>query len=448
MSKILVIGAGRSSSALINYLLDQSNKNNWQLTVADMDLKMAKARIGSNPVGKAVQLDIMDINSRRAVIKECDLVISLLPAFLHTKVARDCLDYNKHLVTASYVSSEMHELAERAREKGLMFMGEMGLDPGIDHMSAMEKIDEIKSDGGNIHSFKSYTGGLIAPESDDNPWHYKFTWNPRNVVLAGQGTAQFLKGGRFKYIPYNRLFTRYDVVDIQDMGPYEMYPNRDSLLYRYAYNIEDIPTIIRGTLRHPGFCDAWNVLIRLGLTDDTYPIVNSEYLTYKEFVQAYLLDDSNRPLVEKVADFIGVHKHSDVMKKIEWTGLFSDEKIGLAKATPAQILEHLLKEKWKLQADDKDMIIMQHEFEYTQEGIDKKLTSTMVLKGENADDTAMSKLVGLPLAIFVTLFLKGTPFSTDSSIPVKREIYAPVLRELEDHGVFFKEKIEDMEVEE
>lgn len=444
MSTILVIGAGRSSSALINYLLDQCSRNNWQLIVADMDLEMAKARIGNNAVGKAVQVDIMDINSRRELIKESDLVISLLPAFLHTKVARDCLEYSKHLVTASYVSSEMHELAEKARNKGLMFMGEMGLDPGIDHMSAMEKLDEIKADGGNIHSFKSYTGGLIAPESDDNPWHYKFTWNPRNVILAGQGTAQFLKNGRFKYIPYNRLFTRYDLVDIQGMGSYEMYPNRDSLLYRFAYNIEDIPTIIRGTLRHKGFCDAWNVFIRLGLTDDTYPIVNSEYLTYKEFVQAYLLDDSNRPLVEKVADFIGVHKHSEVMKKIEWTGLFSDEKIGISNATPAKILEHLLRGKWNLKPEDKDMIIMQHEFEYTLGDKAKKLTSTMILKGENAEDTAMSKLVGLPLAIFVTLFLKGTPFSTDSSIPVKREIYAPVLKELEEHGVIFKEKIEDM----
>ncbi len=446
MNKILVIGAGRSSSALINYLLDQSARNNWQLIVADMDLEMAKARIGNKPVGRAVQMDIMDISTRREIIKECDLVISLLPAFLHTKVARDCLEYSKHLVTASYVSSEMHELAEKARKKGLMFMGEMGLDPGIDHMSAMEKLDEIKSDGGNIHSFKSYTGGLIAPESDDNPWHYKFTWNPRNVVLAGQGTAQFLKNGRFKYIPYNRLFTRYDLVDIQDMGPYEMYPNRDSLLYRYAYNIEDIPTIIRGTLRHRGFCDAWNVFIRLGLTDDTYPIVNSEFLTYREFVQAYLLDDSNRSLVEKVADFIGVHKHSEVMKKVEWTGLFSDEKIGISNATPAQILEHLLKSKWQLQPEDKDMIIMQHEFEYSLGSEAKKLTSTMILKGENSQDTAMSKLVGLPLAIFVTLFLKGTPFSTDSSIPVNREIYAPVLKELEEHGVVFKEKVEGMDV--
>lgn len=439
-----MIGAGRSSSALINYLLNQCALNNWRLTVADMDLDMANARIGDNPLGKAVQLDIMNINARREVISESDLVVSMLPAHLHTKVARDCLEYGKHLVTASYVSSEMHDLAEKAREKGLMFMGEMGLDPGIDHMSAMEKLDEIKAAGADIHSFKSYTGGLIAPESDDNPWHYKFTWNPRNVILAGQGTAQFLKNGRFKYTPYTRLFIRYDVVDIQDMGLFEMYPNRDSLLYRYAYKIEDIPTIIRGTLRHRGFCDAWNVFIRLGLTDDTYPIVNSEYLTYAELVQAYLLDDSNRPLVEKVADLVGVHKHSDIMKKIEWTGLFSDTKIGLANATPAQILEHLLKGKWQLQTDDKDMIIMQHEFEYTLEGKGKKLTSTMVLKGENAQDTAMSKLVGLPLAIFVTLFLKGTPFSTDSSIPVNREIYAPVLRELEEHGVIFKEKIEDL----
>jgi saccharopine dehydrogenase-like NADP-dependent oxidoreductase len=228
------------------------------------------------------------------------------------------------------------------------------------------------------------------------------------------------------------------------MGPFEMYPNRDSLLYRYAYGIEDIPTIIRGTLRHVGFCPAWDAFIKLGLTDDSYPIVNSEHLTYKELVQAYILDDSSRPIKEKVANLLGIEVESPVMSKLEWTGLFGDEKIGLPNATPAQILEQLLKSKWELKPDDKDMIIMQHEFVYNLEGKKKKLTSTMVLKGEDSINTAMSKLVGLPLAIFVTLFMKGTPFSKDSSIPVKKEIYNPVLYELEEHGVVFKEKLEEV----
>ncbi len=443
--KILVIGAGRSSSALINYLLNECAQNDWTLFLADRDLDLVRERLKNHPSGRSIELDIMDIDQRREAIQKADLVVSMLPAFLHVKVARDCLEYGKHLVTASYVSSEMHELAEKARAKGLLFMGEMGLDPGIDHMSAMEKIDEIKESGGDIESFRSYTGGLIAPESDDNPWHYKFTWNPRNVVLAGQGTAQYLKDGKFKYIPYHRLFSRYETVKIQGMGPYEMYPNRDSLLYRTSYGIEDIPTIIRGTLRHPGFCDAWNVFIRLGLTDDSYPIINSEQLTYRELVEAYLTDDSDKPVELKVAELLDLDPDSEIMSRIQWTGLFSDQKVGIENATPAEILEQLLKSKWNLKAEDRDMIIMQHEFKYRLNEKREKLISTMILKGENATDTAMSKLVGLPLAIFVTLFLKGTPFKNDSSIPVDREIYSPVLRELEEHGVVFREKVIPLE---
>ncbi|TVR82707.1 MAG: saccharopine dehydrogenase [Saprospirales bacterium] len=445
MNKVLILGAGRSSSALINYLLREGEVHNWTIAVADRDISAASSAVGESVTGMALELDINDPVERRKTIGSADIVVSLLPAFFHNIVASDCLELNKHLITASYVSSEMHDLAEKARSKGLVFMGEMGLDPGIDHMSAMEKIDEIKESGGTIHSFRSYTGGLVAPESDDNPWHYKFTWNPRNVVLAGMGTAQYLKEGRYKYIPYHRLFSRKKEVEIQGLGKYEMYPNRDSLLYRYAYKIEDIPTIVRGTLRHLGFCEAWDVFVKLGLTDDSYPIVNSEHLTYKELVESYLREeDQENSLFDRIASFTGLHPDSDALKKIEWTGLFSNEKIDLPNATPAQILEKLLLEKWKLQPHDKDMIIMQHEFVYTLNGKKEELVSTMTLKGENANNTAMSKLVGLPVAIFVSLMLKGVDFRTDETRPVIREVYQPVLRELEKHGVVFQEKIREL----
>lgn len=445
MNKVLILGAGRSSSALINYLLREGEAHNWIIAVADRDISAARMAIGESAVGKALELDINDPIKRREVIGSVDIVVSLLPAFLHNIAASDCLELNKHLITASYVSSEMHDLAEKARSKGLLFMGEMGLDPGIDHMSAMEKIDEIKEAGGKIHSFRSYTGGLIAPESDDNPWHYKFTWNPRNVILAGQGTAQYLKDGRYKYIPYHRLFSRKKEVEIQGLGTYEMYPNRDSLLYRYAYKIEDIPTIVRGTLRHTGFCEAWDVFVKLGLTDDSYPIVNSEFLTYRELVESYLREENQQKnLLERIGSFTGLDPQSEALKKIEWTGLFSEERIGLPNATPAQILEQLLLKKWQLQPDDKDMIIMQHEFVYTLNGTKKELISTMTLKGEDAQNTAMSKLVGLPVAILVSLMLKGLDLKIDETRPVIREVYEPVLRELENHGVVFKEEVREL----
>ncbi len=446
MERLLIFGAGRSSSALVDYMLKKAEEKGWRIVLADRDMEQVKALLKEHPNGIGEQVDIMDSEARRALISDAEVVVSLLPAFLHKTVAVDCLELNKPLVTASYVSGEMHELAKRAREKGLVFMGEMGLDPGIDHMSAMEKIDEIKAAGGDIHSFRSYTGGLIAPESDDNPWHYKFTWNPRNVVLAGQGTAQYLKNGRYKYIPYHRLFSRKKEVEIQGMGTYEMYPNRDSLLYRYAYKIEDIPTIIRGTLRHMGFCEAWDVFVKIGLTDDTYPIVNSEHITYRDLVESYVTDDlPYQSLREKVARFAGLDPDGEAMEKVTWTGIFSDEKIGLPNATPAMILENLLLKKWKLKKEDRDMILMQHEFVYTLDNQKKKATSTMVLKGENSNNTAMSKLVGLPMAIFVSLMMEGSDFHSDETRPVDKRIYKPVLEELEKHGVSFVEKVELLE---
>ena len=249
MTNILIIGAGRSATSLIKYVLDQARKSNWFVTVADADPQQAERKVGTHPNGRVAWLDVTKTNDRRDLIGRTDVVVSLLPAHLHLEVAYDCIKLKKHLITASYVSQEMYRLGDEARDRQLIFMGEMGLDPGIDHMSAMKKIDEIKGKGGKIKAFRSYTGGLVAPESDDNPWHYKFTWNPRNVVLAGQGTAQYLENGKFKYIPYNRLFKEYRLIQIPDLGEFEVYANRDSLLYRDTYGLEGIPDIIRGTIR-------------------------------------------------------------------------------------------------------------------------------------------------------------------------------------------------------
>lgn len=440
MKSILIIGAGRSSAALIRYVLKQAEEYKWNVVVADANPQLADQRVDNHPNGRATWLDVLKVNDRRDLIGRADVVVSLLPAHLHLEVAYDCIKLKKHLITASYVSNEMYRMGDEARDRELIFMGEMGLDPGIDHMSAMQKINELKEKGAKITSFRSYTGGLIAPESDDNPWHYKFTWNPRNVVLAGQGTAQCIEDGKFRYIPYNRLFKDYYIVNVPEMGEYEAYANRDSLLYRDVYGLTEIPNIFRGTLRDKGFCDAWNALIKIGLTDGSFPIVDSDQLTYHEWMDAYVRkDEPGNSVKERVASLIGEDVNSDVMKKLEWLGLFRKKKIKLPNATPAFILENLLLEKWKLNPKDKDMIIMQHEFEYELNRQKRRLTTTLVMKGNDAVDTAMAKLVGLPIGIFVKLVMHGKIQSTGVHIPVMREVYEPVLEELREHGVIFKE---------
>lgn len=444
MNSILIIGAGRSSTALINYVLDNAKEYGWTVIVADADPDLAKKKVNNHPNGRATWLDVTKVNDRRELIDRADVVVSLLPAHLHLEVAHDCIRLKTHLITASYVSKEMYQLGDEARDRELIFMGEMGLDPGIDHMSAKQKIDSIKEKGGKLTAFRSYTGGLIAPESDDNPWHYKFTWNPRNVVLAGQGTAQYLENKKYKYIPYNRLFSSYRVVNIPTMGDYEVYANRDSLLYREVYGLRDIPNILRGTIRHRGYCDAWNALIKIGLTDGSYPILNSEKMTYHSLMEAYVGEQSGSTVKEKIANLIDEKPDSEVMQKLEWLGLFRKKKIEVPHATPALILERLLLDKWKLKKNDKDMILMQHEFEYMLKGKKKLLTSTLILKGNNSIDTAMSKLVGLPLGIFVKLVMQGRIKSKGVNIPVMKEVYDPVLEELESMGIGFVEKEIDL----
>lgn len=444
MNNILIIGAGRSSIALINYVLKKAQEFQWFVTVADADPQLAESKVNGHPNGRSTWLDVMKVNDRKELIERADVVVSLLPAHLHLEVAKDCIRLKKHLITASYVSKEMYQLGNQARENNLIFMGEMGLDPGIDHMSAMQKIEEIKENGGKLTAFRSYTGGLIAPESDDNPWHYKFTWNPRNVVTAGRGTAQYLEGGKYKYIPYRRLFTKYRPVDIQGMGEYEVYANRDSLLYREVYGLKDIPNILRGTIRAKGFCDAWAALVKIGLTNGTYPILDSEKLTYHALMEAFTSDEPGNSVKEKIAHLIREEPNSEVMQKLEWLGLFRKKKINLPNATPALILEELLLDKWKLKKTDKDMIIMQHEFEYKLKGKKKCLISTLVLKGVDATDTAMARLVGLPMGIFVRLVMQGQIKTTGVNIPVMKQVYEPVLEELKDYGVEFIEKEIDL----
>lgn len=439
MKNILVIGAGRSASSLIKYLLDNSSKENWNITVGDVAIDLVKQKTANHPNSRAIAFDITNDKQREEEIKRADLVISMLPASMHMNVARDCVRFKKHLATASYVSKEMMELDAEARSEGIILLNESGLDPGIDHASAMKVIDHIHEQGGELTSFQSFCGGLVAPECNDNPWGYKFSWNPRNVILAGQGTAQFIENGEYKYIPYNRLFTQICTIEVFGHGKFDAYANRDSLSYRKFYGIENIPTMLRGTLRMPGYCQAWNVFVKLGLTDDSYKIEASDTLTYKQLLESFL-PVGKQSTKEKLTTFMGAEMNEEVMNKIEWLGVFEDKKIKVKNATPAQILQDLLEEKWLLKDHDKDMIVMQHQFEYTLNGQAKKITSSLVVKGDDQTYTAMAKTVGLPLAIAAKLILQGKISARGVIIPTIKEIYLPVLNELENYGVKFEEK--------
>ena len=437
MKNILVIGAGRSASSLIKYLLDNSIKENWKITVGDLSIDLVKQKTANFPDVRAIVFDINNENQRVNEIKSADIVVSMLPASMHLNVAKDCVRYKKHLVTASYVSKEMAALNEEAIAAGIILMNEIGLDPGIDHASAMKVIDEIHGKGGVLTSFKSFTGGLVAPESNDNPWGYKFSWNPRNVILAGQGTAQFIEDNEYKYIPYNRLFTLINTVQIDGYGTFEAYANRDSLSYRKLYNIPTIPTMLRGTLRMPGYCKAWNVFVKLGLTDDSYRIEASNKLTYRQFLESFLPGGKNSTK-EKLIALMGNEMDEDTLSKIEWIDIFKDNLIQLVNATPAEILQNLLEEKWKLQKLDKDMIVMQHQFEYKNSNAEiRKIKSSLVVKGHDQIYTAMAQTVGLPLAIATKLILQGKIKAVGLMIPTTKEIYDPLLNELESFGIKF-----------
>ncbi|WP_186757699.1 saccharopine dehydrogenase family protein [Echinicola salinicaeni] len=442
MKTILVIGAGKSSRVLVDYLLEQGTIKDYNLILADAKVDLAEKMLMSHNRGQAIQLNIENQEERRGVISRADVVVSMLPAFLHPFVAKDCLALEKHFFSASYESEEMRLLGQEVAEKGLFFLNECGLDPGIDHMSAMKIIDEEKAGGSTIVLFKSYCGGVLSPESEkDNPWKYKFTWNPRNVVLAGQGVSRFIRNGKYKFVPYHMLFRRTDAVNFDEVGEFDGYANRNSLGYRSVYGLENIPTIIRGTLRRAGFCKSWDVLVQLGLTDDTFKVELPEGFTMREFFNAFLPFDPVHKAEEKLQNLLP-WVDSEILYKLEWLGLFSNEALPLLKGSPAEMLQVILEKKWAMQADDHDMVVMQHQFEVITANEEKKhIQSSLVIKGENRDYTAMAKTVGLPLAIAVDMFLQGEIKLTGLYLPTKVEIYRPILRKLAEKGIGFKEEV-------
>ena len=441
MKTILILGAGLSASSLIRYLLAHSEVEKWHVKIVDQNLSLVQKKINGHPNAEALSFNALDSKERKPAIAHADLVISMLPAIYHVEVAKDCIELHTDLITPSYISAEMSALNEEAKKAGIIIMNEIGVDPGIDHMSAMKVIDHIKAIGGKLTSFKSFCGGLLAPESDNNPWHYKFTWNPRNVILAGQGPAAcYMDNNEYKYIPYSQLFKKLDRFEIPPYGYFDGYANRNSLIYSSTYGIEGIPTIYRGTLRRPNYCQGWDVFIQLGMTDDSYAMTNSETLTPRSFLNAFLPYELHTSVEDKFKKVLG-EENAYLFEQFESMGIFDDSfRYGIENASPAKLLQQLLEPKWKLEPGDKDMLVMYHEFEYQLMNEQKKITSSLVTIGTDEVYTAMSNTVGLPVAIAAKLILAGEIQEKGVTLPVSKSVYEPILNELESFGIIFEEK--------
>lgn len=438
MRNILIFGAGKSAYTLIKYILDTANENNWQLIIADMNPQNITSKFISKYL-TVVEFSLGDDDLKDSLIKKSDIVISMLPARFHSEIMNSALKFSKSMITPSYSSKEMNKIKAEVKEKGLIFLNEIGLDPGIDHMSAMEIIHRIQAYEKKITAFESFTGGLIAPESDDNPWHYKFTWNPRNVILAGaDGSVKFLHNGKHKYIPYHKLFERTEIVEIDGFGKFEGIANRDSLKYIDIYGLKDVTTMYRGTFRRPPFSKAWAILVQIGATDDSYEMEDTENMTYREFTNSFLKYREGDSIALKLAYYTHIDVDAEEIQLLKWAGLFENKKIGIKNASPAKVLQHLFEQKWTMSPEDKDMIVMRHLFKF---GENKTLISSMVVIGDDQNNTAMAKTVGLPIAIATKLILNNKIKEKGVLMPMSKEIYEPILKELQEYGIAFKEKL-------
>jgi len=503
MKTILLFGAGKSATVLIDYLIDNAAAEKWAIVVVDADLQLAKSKIAGSAYAKAVSFDITNTDERVQFIRSADIVISLLPPHLHIEVARDCVKLQKNLLTASYVDESIKELQAEIEKNKLFFLYEMGLDPGIDHMSAMQLIDHIHANGGTITSFKSHCGGLVAPESDDNPWHYKISWNPRNIIMAGKAGALYRENGEEKKQVYEELFTADRLVDIPELGFLSWYPNRDSLSYTSLYGLENTATFIRTTLRHPDFMYGWKNIIELKLTDET-PQYETDGKTLQQVFKEHMDKNGfgdwiNQKLTERFAETKGMlenlmqlmeaeneadkvgetmpgsfmtadengnlqeveidtvknnaaaflaskmHEANLTLKQLFFLGLDDEEtKVNKGMCSPADILQFAVEKKLGLRPYDKDMIVMLHEIVYSTGSQQSAVSSSLVVKGENSLRTAMAKTVGLPLGIATKLILNGKIKMTGLHIPTSKQIYQPVLKELELLGVKFNETVKKL----
>lgn len=441
--RVLILGAGRSSSSLIRHLLDHAVGENFEVRIGDLDLELATRKAGAHPSASVFALDAGDDGARKEEIAGADLVVSMLPAFLHPEVARDAIATRTPLITPSYLSPEIAAMDAEAKAAGIPILNELGLDPGIDHLSAMQVIDGLRDEGYTLTGFESYTGGLVAPESDNNPWHYKFTWNPRNVVLAGQGgSATFREGGLNRVLPPHRLFGEVTSIDVPGAGRFEGYANRDSLAYEQIYGLDGISTLVRGTLRGDGFCGGWDAIFQLGMNRDDARIELPEGTTWRRFTAGFAGGVSGEADAATVRGAVERATGADgkALDLLEWLGLFGDEPVERLKGSPCEILQDRLEAKWALAPDDLDMIVMWHRFRYRTAGGEERVrTSHLVHIGEDDTHTAMSLTVGLPLALAARMWLRGEWSGTGVLLPTGPELYTPLLEGLENEGIAFEE---------
>ncbi len=430
MHQVLILGAGLVAGPMVRYLLDQPG---IQVTVASRTVSKAKALVGVHPHGTALALDVQDVGALDALARQSDLVVSLLPYTHHLSVAETCLRHRKHLVTTSYVKPEMKALDRAARDAGVTFLNEIGLDPGIDHMSAMRVIHQVKADGGRITTFVSYCGGLPAPDANTNPLGYKFSWSPRGVIMAGKNPAHYLWDTKEIHIPGDTLFDNYWSVEIPNLGTFEGYPNRDSMPYTETYDINPSQTMFRGTLRYPGWCATLKKLSELGFLDDT-PRDDLAGLTFAELT-ARLTGHKGGDLRQALAHGLGIPPDSFIMDNLEWIGLLSGDSLPTGADTLMDVLVTRLLKLMPYEPGERDMIVLYDVFYAEYADRTERITSTLVDYGIPHGDSAMARAVSLPAAIAVKLILSGQITVTGVHIPVIPEIYGPVLDELETLGI-------------
>jgi saccharopine dehydrogenase-like NADP-dependent oxidoreductase len=442
VKQILVLGAGRSASYLIHHLVGKAEAEDWFVTVGDINLEAAQRQVADHPRGSAIRFDVNDSALRARQIEKADIVLNfLLPAFQEL-VAWDCVNHGRHMLSASYRTAAIRDLDNDANRNGVLLLSELGLDPGLDHMSAMRLIHDIHERGGKIKSFCSYGSGIPAPEQEQNPLRYAITWNPRNVVMSAQDGAQYMEDGKIKIVPHQHVFHHTWRVDVAGIGELEAYPNRDSLSYMESFGLSDVETMIRGTLRYPGWSETWAQVVALGLPNETMRIPHMNERSYREIIEMFLpMNVTGAKIEQRVAQFLGISRTGKIMDNLRWLGLFSDEKVRGDGDTAMAMMSNLLMEKLRLEDDQRDMVVLVHELEVDYEDGRRELVkATLVERGTPGGITAMSKAVGMPVAVASRLILNGEITLTGSYIPTHPSIYMPVLRETEAEGLHFVEE--------
>ena len=434
--KIVILGAGKSSSYLVKYLY---------LKRIELDISISiVSNKYSNYLDEFESIDYQNIdinNSSKliSIIEKTYILISMLPPFMHFKIAKLCSDNGVNMITASYLNDEIKSLEKSFKKNNSFLFMEMGLDPGIDHMSAMKTIDNIK-DKGDILEFESYTGGLVKYDKKLNPWGYKFTWNPMNVILAGTEGAIYLRGNEKITIPYNNIFKDISIIKFSDGETYEGYPNRDSIKYKELYNLNQIKSLKRGTLRNKSFCKTWSLLIDIGLTDNLNKINNSNNMSYFDFFNYNIKAKNFDELKQILNKEYDISPKSQEFKNLEWSGFFSNKLIEIKNGTFSNFLLSILKDKWTLEKTDLDVIVMVHLFIYKSKNKLKKLMSYLKIEGEDNIYTAMSKTVGLPIVALIEYIISTNFNQSGIHLPFDKKIYEPVLKKLNELNINFTEK--------